>query len=105
MAKRKFEIDENKVIDMQAEVAPVAEPDRKSNVNPRSLENLRPRAKGRSEKKYMQLDIIGYEDYLALMCKAQGITRTKYIQNLLREDYEKNKKKYELLRELRDLSS
>lgn len=70
---------------------------KKSNVNPRSLANLRPRAKGRSDKKYMQLDIIEFEDYLNRMSKYKKTTRTKYIQELIRQDKKQHEDEYALL--------
>ena len=69
-------------------------------INPRSLENLRPRAKGAKPKKYMQLDIADYEDYLNRMSKYKKMTRTKYITELIRQDYELHKDEYNLLKNL-----
>lgn len=75
----------------------------KHKINENSLKNLQPRKKGVREKKYMQLDIIEFEDYLNLMCKNQGVTRTKYILALIRKDFEEHRQEYELLQQLQQL--
>ena len=72
----------------------------KTNVHPNSLKNLHPRAKGKSEKKYMQLDIIEFEDYLNRMSKYKGMTRTRYIQELIRQDFKNHEDEYNLLKNL-----
>ncbi len=108
MAKKKFTIDENEVIDNVQEPEPVAEevaPEKKSNVHPNSLANLHPRTPGRTPKKYMQLDIKGFEEYLNLISKHHGVTRTRYIQNLIRKDMEENQDLYQALKTVRDLSN
>lgn len=71
-----------------------------SNVHPNSIANLHPRKKGKTDKKYMQLDIMEFEDYLNRMAKYKGMTRTKYILGLIRADYEANKDEYEMLKNL-----
>ncbi len=71
-----------------------------SNVHPNSLANLHPRKSGRSEKKYMQLDIKEFEDYLNRMSKYKGMTRTKYILSIIRRDYEAHEAEYEMLKNL-----
>lgn len=103
--KSKFQIDENEIMDdvQVATPASAAEPEEKqSNVHPNSLANLHPRKPGRTEKKYMTLDIYGYEEYLNLMSKAKGMTRTKYIKELIRKDFEENQSNYELLKQLKE---
>lgn len=75
----------------------------KHKINENSLKNLRPRQKGVREKKYMQLDIMGFEEYLNLMSKNQGVTRTKYILALIKKDFEEHQKEYELLQQLQRL--
>ena len=72
----------------------------KTNIHPNSLKNLHPRAKGKSEKKYMQLDIIEFEDYLNRMSKYKSVTRTRYIQELIRQDFKKHEDEYNLLKNL-----
>ena len=74
--------------------------EKKTNIHPNSLRNLHPRAKGKSDKKYMQLDIIEFEDYLNRMSKYKGVTRTKYLQELIRQDYLKHEDEYNLLKNL-----
>lgn len=70
------------------------------NIHPNSLKNLHPRTDGKTEKKYMQLDIKEFEDYLNRMAKYKGMTRTKYIQSLIKKDYEAHIEEYELLKNL-----
>lgn len=72
-----------------------------SNVHPNSIANLHPRIKEEPKPtKYMQLNIIEFEDYLNRMAKYKGMTRTKYILNLIRQDYESHKEEYESLKNL-----
>ena len=75
---------------------------KKSNVSPKSIANLHPRAKSEVKRitKYMQLDIIEFEDYLNRMSKYRGMTRTKYIQSLIRADMELHEEEYEALKNL-----
>lgn len=147
MAKSKFLIDETEIMDDHSndEIMEIAgTPDttdtevpateKTSNVHQNSLDALaRCRAerqenpKGAKEKKYMQLDIMEFEDFLDLMVKhanenerqrikelnktlpkdqrqkASVITRTRYIQDLIRKDYEEHKDQYELLKKLSEL--
>ena len=78
-----------------------AEPTEKaSNVSPNSIANLRPRKKGIPPKKYMQLDIIEFDDYLHRIAKYKRMTRTKYILSLIKHDYETHKEEYEMLKKL-----
>ena len=110
MAKKsKFQLDEDQIMDLedvdQSQDKSIATVSAKTNMNPRSLANLRPRAKGKTDKKYMQLDIMGFEDYLNKMSKYNKMTRTKYIQELIRKDAEAHKEEYKLLQELGKLSS
>ena len=80
-------------------------PPAKSKVNPASLKNLHPRKKGSGrEKKYMQLDIYEFEDYLNRMAKYKRMTRTAYIQSLIRKDMEEHTAEYEALRSLPDFN-
>lgn len=74
--------------------------EKKTNIHPNSIKNLRPRPEGKTNKKYMQLDIIEFEDYLNRMSKYKGSTRTKYIQELIRQDYKKHEDEYSLLKNL-----
>lgn len=71
-----------------------------SNIHPNSIANLRPREKGRAAKKYMQLDILEFEDYLNRMAKYKGMTRTKYILSIIRQDYEAHEEEYKMLKNL-----
>lgn len=75
----------------------------KSNVSPRSIKNLHPRQKGSGrDKKYMQLDIYEFEDYLNRMAKYKRMTRTAYIQSIIRADMEQHVMEYEALKSLPD---
>ena len=71
-----------------------------SNVHPNSIANLRPRKPGKSDKKYMQLDIIEFEDYLNRMAKYKGMTRTKYILSLIQQEMDTHVEEYNLLKNL-----
>lgn len=97
MAKRKFMIEEENIIDT---TSVKSEPEKKSNVHPNSLDNLHPRKPGKKPKKYIQLDIYDHEDYLGRMAKYTGVTRTKYIQKIISNDMEAHKDEYERLKEL-----
>ncbi len=100
MAKKsKFKLDEDQIMDF--EDSQLVEAPKKSNINPKSLANLKPRAKGKTEKKYMQLDIMGYEDYLNRMSHYKKMTRTKYIQELIKKDFEEHIDEYESLKKLK----
>ena len=78
-----------------------AEPTEKtSNVSPNSIANLRPRKQGIPPKKYMQLDIIQFDDYLHRIAKYKRMTRTKYILSLIKQDYETHKEEYEMMKKL-----
>lgn len=75
---------------------------RKTNVSEKSIANLHPRAKSEvaKKKKFMQLDIIDFEDYLNRMSKYKKMTRTKYILSLIKADKELHEEEYEMLRNL-----
>ena len=75
---------------------------RKTNVSEKSIANLHPRAKIEvvRKKKFMQLDIIEFEDYLNRMSKYKKMTRTKYILSLIRADMELHEEEYEALKNL-----
>ena len=44
--------------------------------------------------------IIDFEDYLNRMSKYNGVTRTRYIQDLIRDDMASHKDEYEALKKL-----
>lgn len=78
--------------------------EKKSNVSPNSIANLKAPTKSEVEvkraTKYMTLDIIEFEDYLNRMSKYKGMTRTKYILSLIRADMELHEREYGALRNL-----
>lgn len=82
---------------------------KKSNVSPKSIANLHAPTKSEVEvkraTKYMTLDIIEFEDYLNRMSKYKGMTRTKYIQSLIRADMELHEREYGALRNLSDFDT
>lgn len=80
---------------------------RKTNVSEKSIANLHPRAKSEvvRKKKFMQLDIIEFEDYLNRMAKYKKMTRTKYILSLIRADKELHETEYAMLRNLSDFDT
>jgi len=49
-------------------------------------------------KKYLRLDVDKYHDYLKIMARYSGVSVTKYIQQLIDADKEKNVKRYEELK-------
>lgn len=77
---------------------------RKTTVSEKSIANLHPRAKSEvvRKKKFMQLDIIEFEDYLNRMSKYKKMTRTKYILSLIKADKELHEEEYAMLRNLSD---
>lgn len=74
------------------------------NINPKSLENLRPRESGTAKPKaYMQLNIYDYEDYIYRMSKVRNETMSGYVLDLIKKDMECNKKAYEGLKLIKEL--
>ena len=53
---------------------------------------------------YARIDLItdecDYKSYVSIMSRAEGISMTKYIQNLIKKDMEDQKDRYEKLKEL-----
>lgn len=98
MAKRKFNIDADEIMDPIVDVPAAGNPGSRT----KSLENLRPRQKGESPKKYMQLNIYEFEDYLNRMSKYKKMTRTKYILSLIAKDYAEHEDEYKALKLLTD---
>lgn len=67
--------------------------------NPNSLKNLKRRTKAEPKaKKYMQIDVADYDDYLRYMAKLRNKPITKYVVELIKADYEQNKDLYEALK-------
>lgn len=76
----------------------------KRNMNPNSLENLRPRESGTAKPKaYMQLNIYEYEDYIYRMSKIRNQTMSSYVIGLIQKDMEENKQAYEGLKLIKEL--
>lgn len=74
------------------------------NMNPKSLENLRPREAGTAKPKaYMQLNIYDYEDYIYRMSKVRNETMSGYVLNLIKQDMKNNKQAYDGLKLIKEL--
>jgi len=73
----------------------------KKNINPKSLENIHPREKGNpAPKKFMQINIYGYQEYLDCMAYIKHMNRSQYILSLIKKDMEQNAVLYEELKKL-----
>lgn len=55
------------------------------------------------EKKYMRLDITGLDEYLKEISQYNKKSMTKYIQELIEADKEKNQETYKKLLEIKSL--
>jgi len=93
MAKRKFDITEDNLSDMPEKS--------KQGIPPVEAEKTK-RKKQASD--YARIDLItdecDYKSYVSIMSRAEGISMTKYIQNLIKKDMEDQKDRYEKLKEL-----
>lgn len=54
-------------------------------------------------KHFIQLNVGDYKDYLDVMSKADGRPKTKYIFNLIKEDAERRREEYKVLKDLERL--
>lgn len=73
---------------------------RKTNFNPKSLENLKTNDRPKAPTKYMQVNVYGYEDYLYRMARYNKMTTTKYLLSLIKKDKEAHAAEYESLQKL-----
>lgn len=74
-------------------------------MNPKSLENLKPREAGTAKPKaFMQLNIYEYEDYIYRMSKVRNETMSGYVINLIKKDMEENSQAYQGLKLIKELN-
>lgn len=57
----------------------------------------------KQEKKYIRLDITGYDDYIYTLARFKGLSATKYIRSLIEKDMEENKLIYEKINALKNI--
>ncbi len=74
--------------------------EKKTNYNPKSLDNLQTNHRPKAPTKYMQVNVFEYEDYLYRMARYNNMTTTKYILSLIKKDAEEHAAEYEQLRTL-----
>lgn len=104
------------------EPAPAEGQDKKTNYNPKSLENLKTNHRPKAPTKYMQINlwdpanaanttdgrylrsIFGedYEDYLYRMARYNKMTTTKYVLSLIRNDALEHIAEYNSLKTLKE---
>ena len=60
-------------------------------------------AETKKEKKYIKLDITGYDDYIYTMAHFKDISATKYIRALVEADLKENKLIYEKIKALKNI--
>lgn len=71
-----------------------------SSVNPKSLANLHERRDGQTPKKYMQVNVYGYDDYLYRISRYNKKTAAGYVLSLIKKDAEEHAAEYENLKNL-----
>lgn len=57
----------------------------------------------KQDKKYLKLDITGYDDYIYTMAHFKDISATKYIRALVETDLKENKLIYEKIKALKNI--
>ena len=82
------------------EPAPEDSREKKTNYNPKSLDNLQTNHRAKAPTKYMQVNVFGYEDYLYRMARYNNMTTTKYILSLIKKDAMEHAAEYESLQKL-----